>query len=137
MVLRCRRWTPSRCGCTLKRFRRLLRSVAERRHDLAAEAARSLARPSAAPRPAAVDQDVADPDVAQLPEYFRDVVGSAVHGTVLVDGPGIAGGPVRAAEDCAVGPGGELQLAGPILQPALQGPLSFLGGGGDGKGAGG
>src|SRR5262245_2193664 len=103
-------------------------SVGERGHDLAGKASQALSPSLATSRSTAVDQHVADADVAELLESLRDFVGSAVHGTVLVDGPGIPGGAIRAAEHRAVGPRGELQLADPILQPAFQGSLSLLGG---------
>src|SRR5262249_31299354 len=80
-------------------------------------AAQAFAPASAAPRTAAVDQHVAGPRVAQFLELLCDVVGAAVHGAVLVDGPGITGGSIRTPVHRAVGPRGQLQLAHPILEP--------------------
>src|SRR6185436_6897065 len=105
-------------------------------HDLAGKAPQALSPARATARSTTVDQHVVDADVAELLEPLRDLVGSAVDGTVLVDGPGISGGAVRAAEHRAVGPGGELQLAYPILQPTLQSRLSLLGGIGHEEGTG-
>src|SRR5262245_50354240 len=99
----------------------LRRLAGEGRHDVAGEAAQALPPPRPAAGAAAVDQDVAGPGVAQLLELLRDVVGAAVYGAVLVDGPRVAGGPVGAAVHGAVGPRGQLQLADPVLQPPLEG----------------
>src|SRR5215510_3518330 len=73
------------------------RSDGEQRHDVAREAPQALPPARAAPRPSSIDQDVSRAGLAQLVELLRDVVGATVHGTGLVDDPGITGGPVGAA----------------------------------------